>query len=37
MLTLLFGIAGIIVFIVWRTIAREERERRAREAAAKKT
>lgn len=32
MLTLLFGIAGIIVFVVWRTIAREERQRREREA-----
>ncbi|HEX7900166.1 MAG TPA: hypothetical protein VF950_20530 [Planctomycetota bacterium] len=32
MLTLLFGIAGIIVFIVARTIAREERQRREREA-----
>lgn len=31
MLTLLFGIAGVIVFVVWRTIAREERQRRERE------
>lgn len=36
MLTLLFGIAGFITFIVWRTIAREEKQRREREAAAKK-
>ncbi len=35
MLTLLFGIAGIIFFVVWRTIAREERQRREREAAKK--
>lgn len=32
MLTLLFGIAGIITFVVARTIAREERQRREREA-----
>jgi hypothetical protein len=37
MLTLLFGIAGIITFIVWRTIVREERQRRAREEARKAT
>lgn len=33
MLSLLFGIAGFITFIVWRTIAREEKQRLAREAA----
>jgi hypothetical protein len=32
MLGLVFGIIGIIVWVVARTIAREERERRRREA-----
>ena len=36
MLTLLFGITAIIVFIVARTIAREERQRREREGGADK-
>lgn len=35
MLTLLFSVAGVIVFVVVRTIQREERQRLAREAAAK--
>ena len=36
MLGLVFTIAGVIVFVVARTIAREEKQRAARDAAARK-